>query len=63
MKARHIIAITALLAWGSVLADDGVRWDKLNDGQKQVLSIYSEGWEQLEPNRRAVSRSGEVDPR
>ena len=44
MKAKYFIAVATLLVWSAVSAADGVQWDGLSDGQKQVLSIYSEGW-------------------
>ena len=52
MKAKTIITLLAVLAFGTVSAEEGVQWERLNDDQKKVLSIYSEGWEQLDPQQQ-----------
>ncbi len=52
MKVRYAIAVAAILVWGVAIADDGVKWDNLNEDQQKVLNLYADGWNQLEPERQ-----------
>ena len=46
MKARHIIALVALLFANGVMAQAvGVDWESLSDTQQTVLYAFSDDWD------------------
>ena len=51
--AKAAIAVTALLLFGAALAQsDGVSWDSLSDGQREVLSQLEGSWDTLPAERQ-----------
>ena len=53
MRARSIVASVALLVFGTAIAqDEGVSWQDLSDGQREVLSQLEAGCDDLPPGRQ-----------
>ncbi|MDH3481612.1 MAG: DUF3106 domain-containing protein, partial [Gammaproteobacteria bacterium] len=48
-----IVAFTAMLIFSTAVAqDEGISWDSLSDGQREVLSQLEESWDTLPAERR-----------
>ncbi len=59
LLARSAVAIAALLMFGLAAAqDDGISWDELSDGQREILSQLESSWDTLPAERQRRLSTG-----
>ena len=58
MRARTTFIIMALLMFGTVYAQENVRWDTLTPEQQQVLDRFANDWDSMPAERQQRLATG-----